>query len=158
MSTLLAFIRFPSEQKLPSQSEERHSYNMPRVILPFSHCWRGKQRQRPARTPPLLRKIRPLGAAQARKQALRHGVRKRNGCRPASGLQRVNAMKRANVKQREMFDAAQTRLRLLLSALETGELGADDELESLDFTSIPSSSEEDSPGYTSPQDTKKKDS
>jgi hypothetical protein len=63
-------------------------------------------------------------------------------------------MKRANVKQREVFDAAQTRLRLLLSALEAGELSADDELESLDFTSIPTASEEDSPVHTPPQDPK----
>ena len=64
-------------------------------------------------------------------------------------------MKRANVKQREVFDAAQTRLRLLLSALEAGELNADDELESLDFTSIPSASEENSSTHTPPQDPKK---
>ncbi len=41
-------------------------------------------------------------------------------------------MKRANVKQHEAFDAAQTRLRLLISALEVEP--ADDDLESLDFT------------------------
>jgi len=41
-------------------------------------------------------------------------------------------MKRANVKQHEAFDAAQTRLRLLISTLETEP--ADDDLESLDFT------------------------
>ena len=42
-------------------------------------------------------------------------------------------MKRANVKQHDAFDAAQTRLRLLISALE--DEPADDDLESLDFTS-----------------------
>jgi hypothetical protein len=64
-------------------------------------------------------------------------------------------MKRANVKQREVFDAAQTRLRLLLSALESGELGVDDDLESLDFTSIPSASEADNAAHPQPQNTKK---
>jgi hypothetical protein len=43
-------------------------------------------------------------------------------------------MKRANVKQHDVFDAAQTRLRLLLSVLENNEPEIEDDLESLDFT------------------------
>ena len=47
-------------------------------------------------------------------------------------------MKRANMKRHDLFDAAQTRLRLLISALQDGEPAAeDDDLESLDFTSPP---------------------
>jgi hypothetical protein len=44
-------------------------------------------------------------------------------------------MKHANVKRHEVFDAAQTRLRLLISALQNSAPAAqDDDLESLDFT------------------------
>jgi len=43
-------------------------------------------------------------------------------------------MKRANVKRHDVFDAAQTRLRLLLSMLENNEPDTEDDLESLDFT------------------------
>ena len=53
-------------------------------------------------------------------------------------------MKRANVKQHEAFDAAQTRLRLLISALEVEP--ADDDLESLDFTETETSPEAEEDG------------
>ena len=46
-------------------------------------------------------------------------------------------MKRANVKQHDVFDAAQTRLRLLLSVLEDNEPEIEDDLKSLDFTGTP---------------------
>jgi hypothetical protein len=36
-----------------------------------------------------------------------------------------------------VFDAAQTRLRLLISALEKSEPAVEDDLESLDFTTTP---------------------
>jgi hypothetical protein len=45
------------------------------------------------------------------------------------------------VKQHLAFDAAQTRLRLLISALEVEP--ADDDLESLDFTETSPEAEED---------------
>jgi hypothetical protein len=45
-------------------------------------------------------------------------------------------MKRANWKRQEAFDAAQARLRLLIAALQNGERISEDDLESLDFTSI----------------------
>ena len=51
-------------------------------------------------------------------------------------------MKRANVKQHLAFDAAQARLRLLISVLEVEP--ADDDLESLDFTETSPEAEEDS--------------
>lgn len=68
-------------------------------------------------------------------------------------------MKRANVKRHEVFDAAQTRLRLLISALQdNAPAGEDDDLESLDFTtteSEPDSGEEASEAGTAPADAPK---
>ncbi len=43
-------------------------------------------------------------------------------------------MKRVNVKQHDAFDAAQTRLRLIISTLQNEEEVQNEELESLDFT------------------------
>ena len=43
-------------------------------------------------------------------------------------------MRRANVKRHALYDAAQVRLRLIISALEERESTNEGELESLDFT------------------------
>lgn len=66
-------------------------------------------------------------------------------------------MKRANVKRHEVFDAAQTRLRLLISALQDSVPAAedDDDLESLDFTATgpePDTGEEASEAGTTAED------
>ena len=54
-------------------------------------------------------------------------------------------MKRATVRRHEAFDAAQTRLRLLISALQDSAPAAeeDDDLESLDFTTTEAESDTD---------------
>jgi len=54
-------------------------------------------------------------------------------------------MKRANVKRHEAFDAAQTRLRLLISALQESAPAVEenDDLESLDFTTTNAESDTD---------------
>ena len=63
-------------------------------------------------------------------------------------------MKRANVKRPEVFDATQTRLRLLIAALQdNAPAEQDDDLESLDFTgSEPDTGEDTTEAQTTPEE------
>jgi hypothetical protein len=63
-------------------------------------------------------------------------------------------MKRANVKRPELFDATQTRLRLLIAALQdNAPAEQDDDLESLDFTvSEPDTGEDTTEAQTTPEE------
>jgi|KBSMisStaDraftv2_1062788.scaffolds.fasta_scaffold450668_1 hypothetical protein len=63
-------------------------------------------------------------------------------------------MKRANVKRLELFDATQTRLRLLIGALQDSPPAEqDDDLESLDFTvSEPDAGEDTTEAQTTPEE------
>jgi hypothetical protein len=63
-------------------------------------------------------------------------------------------MKRENVKQHDVFDAAQTRLRLIISTLQDQEQVDEEELESLDFTT-PAPQADSGTGETDPTSAEK---
>jgi len=126
---------------------------MSRAILPFKRIQPARMPLLVAASVPLLGENRPLGACvesgcaagtlfASFKRVQPRIARDAPGEQPA--VREVLAMKRANVKQHEVFDAAQTRLRLLISALEAEP--ADDDLESLDFTESTAEAEEDGAG------------
>jgi hypothetical protein len=159
------------------RAQARQSYNTPRTILPFS-CHGVETRQgAPGAAPlpprswagtppaavimPLLQQIRPLGAVPARDEAAGTLFASITGtslstrciCRMTPGWS-VTAMKRANVKRPEVFDATQTRLRLLIAALQdNAPAEQDDDLESLDFTvSEPDTGEDTTEAQTTPEE------